>query len=152
MGLSTKGNPPQKIVPIASSKIELMRAAAEKQLSPEEYEEFLYLASQLRLHGLTPLINAQLGKLMAKIRWELEVEESPEWTAALIACDEAFLGNELKAMCFEEGLSFAHKKEMRRKLYKKDRTEVVEIMEPYLKGERVSRKAVEKYLELRGEE
>lgn len=127
---------PERVVPIAPAKIAQLRLVAEKQLSPEEYKEFLNLIYQLQTTGLTPLINAQLGRLMAKIQWEVEVEESPQWEAALIACDEAFLGKELKAMCYEYGLSpFGHKKELCRKLYKYKVPEVVEVMEPYLGGE-----------------
>jgi len=50
----TTSSSPQKIVPIAASKLELMRAAAEKQLSPEEYTEFLDLLRELEISGLTP--------------------------------------------------------------------------------------------------
>lgn len=130
---TSKGNPPVKIVPIAPSKLELMRVAAEKQLSPEEYTEFLDLLRQLAISGLTPWLNTQLGRLMATVRWELEIEESPEWIAALIACDEAFLGNELKLMCYDYGLSISHKKQMCRKLYQANHPQVIRIMEPYLK-------------------
>lgn len=95
---------PAKIVKLAPAKIGLLRAAAEEQLSPEDYKEFVSLLNDLKLYGLTPRINVQLGRLMAKIRWELEVEESPEWIEALQACDRAFLGRELKEMCYAYGL------------------------------------------------
>lgn len=72
---------------------------------------------------------------MAKIRWELAVEESPEWIEALQSCDRAFLGKELKLMCYDYGLSISHKKQMCRKLYNAKCSEVVEIMQPYLVGE-----------------
>lgn len=156
MALRSKALNPDKIVPVAPSKVELLRAAAEKQLSPEDYKEFLHLISQLQMYGLTPWLNTQLGRLMAKIQWELEVEESPEWTEALIACDETFLGSELRNMCFEHGLSpHGHKKELCRRLYNSRVPEVVTVMEPYLRGEKVSHRAAERYLELkkeRGEE
>lgn len=148
----TTSSSPQKIVPIAPSKLELMRVAAEKQLSPEEYTEFLDLLRQLAISGLTPWLNTQLGRLMAKIRWELEIEESPEWAEALQACDRAFLGNELKFMCYDYGVSpHGHKKELCRKLYNAKCPEVVRVMQPYLEGEKVGRMTVEKYLELQKE-
>ncbi len=139
---------PGRIVQIAPSKLELLRAAAEKQLSPEEYGEFLDLVSQLQSHGLTPYINAQLGKLIAKIQWELEVEESPEWAEALQACDRAFLGRELENMCYDYGIPpHGHKKELCRRLYDHKVPEVVKIMEPYLAGEKVKPARAERYLE-----
>ena len=131
----TASSSPQRIVPIAPSKIELMRAAAEKQLSPEEYQEFLQLISDLQIYGLTPLINTQLGRLIAKIRWELELEESPEWAEALQACDRAFLGKELQYMCYDYNVSpHGHKKELCRKLYNAKCPEVVRVMQPYFEG------------------
>jgi len=130
----TTSSSPQKIVPVAPAKVELLRVAAEKQLSPEDYAEFLHLISQLRIYGLTPWINTELGKLMAKIEWELEIEESAEWAEALQACDRAFLGRELKEMCYEHGVSpYGHKKELCRKLYNTKVPDVVEVMQPYLK-------------------
>jgi len=129
----TTSSSPQKIVPIAPSKLELMRAAAEKQLSPEEYTEFQDLLAQLEISGLTPWLNTQLGRLIAKISWELEIEESPEWAEALQACDRAFLGNELKFMCYDYNVSpHGHKKELCRKLYNAKCPEVVRVMQPYL--------------------
>jgi len=106
------GNPgPIRIVPIAPKKIAQLREIAKEQLSPEEYEEFMELTRQLAIHGLTQWINAQLGRLIAKLQWELEVEESPEWIQALIACDAAFLGRELRDMCYQYNLSDSgHKK------------------------------------------
>lgn len=131
---------PQKIVPIAASKIELMRVAAEKQLSTEEYTEFLDLLTQLEISGLTPWLNTQLGRLMAKIRWELEIEESPEWAEALQACDRAFLGSELKFMCYDYNVPpHGHKKELCRKLYNAKVPEVVRVVEPYF--EKINEKA-----------
>lgn len=128
---------PEKIVPIAPSKIQQIREAGRRQLSPEQYETLESLLGQLQVYGLTPYINVELGKLLGKIEWELEISESPEWAEALIACDEAFLGAELKEMCEEYGLSpHGHKKELCRKLYRAGVDEVVAIMEPYLKGVR----------------
>lgn len=137
-----------KIVQIAPSKLELLRAAAEKQLSPEEYGGFLDLISQLQSHGLTPYINAQLGKLTAKIQWEVEVEESPEWAEALQACDRAFLGRELTSMCYSHSISpHGHKKELCRRLYQAKHPQVTSIMEPYLAGEKVKPARAGRYLE-----
>lgn len=128
---------PQKIVPVAPGKIEQIRAAGRRQLSPEEYEALESLLVQLRVYGVTPYLNVELGKLLGKIEWELEISESPEWAEALIACDAAFLGAELKEMCDEIGIStYGHKKELCRRLYNVKHSAVVEIMEPYLHGER----------------
>jgi hypothetical protein len=69
---------------------------------------------------------------MSKIPFELKIEESPEWEAALIACDAAFLGEELKTMCYNYGISpHGHKKELCRRLYQHKVPEVVEVMEPF---------------------
>lgn len=129
-----KGNPGQiRVVPIAPGKIGQLNMAAKAQLSPEEYEDFVHLTAQLAIYGLTPWLNTQLGKYMAKLQWELEVEESPEWIQALIACDEKFLGRELKEMCYQHNLSDSgHKKILCRRLYEADVPEVVEVMQPYL--------------------
>jgi len=123
---------PAKIIKLAPGKIESLRVAAEKQLSPEEYEEFIGLLNDLALYGLTPWINAELGKLTAKIQWELEIEESLEWIEALQACDRAFLGRELKDMCYDYDIPISHKKQMCRKLYNAHCPAVVDIMQPYL--------------------
>jgi len=113
-------------------KLQQLNAAAQQQLSPEEYEEFTNLVSQLQVYGVTPYINTQLGRLMAKINVELQYE-SPEWSQALQACDRAFLGTELKEMCELNGISpFGHKKELCRRLYHAKVPEVVAVMEPYL--------------------
>ena len=125
-------NSPAKIVGISPGKIESLRIAAEKQLSPEEYTKFVSLLRDLAVYGVTPWINRELGVLMAKVQWEIEVEESPEWIEALQACDRAFLGSDLKVMCYDYGMSISHKKQMCRKLYNARCPEVVEIMQPYL--------------------
>jgi hypothetical protein len=93
-----------RIVPIAGSKAEQIREAGRKQLSPEDYQRLDRLLSELRIYGLTPYLNVEIGKLMSKISWELEISESPEWAEALIACDRAFLGDELREMCREVGV------------------------------------------------
>jgi len=120
---------------IGGTKIQQILEAGKRQLSPEEFEELEALLLDLEIYGLTPWINAQLGKLMAKITWELEVGESPEWAEALQACDYAFLGSELKAMCYEVGTSpVGHKKRLCARLYKRKVPEVLAVMEPYLKA------------------
>jgi len=119
---------------IAPSKIEQILEAGRKQLSPEEFEELESLLLDLEIYGLTPWINTQLGTLMAKLTWELEFEESPEWSEALQACDYAFLGRELKDLCYEAGTSpVGHKKRLCARLYKRKVPEVVAVMAPYLK-------------------
>lgn len=124
---------PEKVVPVAPGKIEQIREAGRRQLSPEEYEKLESLLGQLQLYGVTPYLNVELGKLLGKIEWELEISESPEWAEALIACDVAFLGTELKEMCDEVGISsYGHKKELCRRLYYAKQPAVVEIMEPFL--------------------
>ena len=127
-----------RIVPIAPSKIAQIREAGRQQLSAGDYEALESLLLQLQIYGMTPLINVELGKLISKIQWGLEISESPQWAEALIACDAAFLGAELKEMCDEMGISsYGHKKELCRRLYNRKQPAVVEIMEPYLRGERV---------------
>jgi len=125
-----------KKVTITPTKIQQIMAAGQEQLSPEEFEKLGALLADLSVYGLTPWINTELGKLMAKIEWALEVEPSPEWEKALIACDQAFLGRELKGMCLDNFLSpVGHKKQLCAKLYQAETPEVVTIMEPFLKGE-----------------
>lgn len=93
------------------------------------------LLEQVEVYGVTPYINVELGKLVGKIEWELEISESPEWAEALIACDAAFLGAELKEMCDEIGISsYGHKKQLCARLFRMKVPEVVAIMEPYLEG------------------
>jgi hypothetical protein len=119
---------------MAPAKVQQIKEAGQRQLSPEEFEELESLLLDLEIYGFTQWINAQLGKLMAKITWELEIGESPEWTEALQACDSAFLGSELKAMCYEVGASpVGHKKRLCARLYKRKVPEVVAAMDPYLK-------------------
>ena len=119
---------------VTPDKVQQIKEAGRRQLSPEEFEELESLLLDLEIYGFTPWINAQLGKLMAKITWELDIGESPEWTEALQACDYAFLGSELKAMCYEVGASpVGHKKRLCARLYKRKVPEVVAAMEPYLK-------------------
>lgn len=116
------------------SKIEAILKAGEEQLSPEEFEELEALIFDLQLFGLTPWINVRLGTLMSKIEWELEIEPSPEWEEALIACDKAFLGRELRDMAYDVGASpIGHKKQLCARLYRRKVPEVMAVMEPYLK-------------------
>jgi len=122
------------IVPFAKQKISQIREAGKKQLSPEEYEELERLLRAFQIHGITPYINVELGKIMAKFQWGLEISESPEWAEALIKCDETFLGYELREMFEELGMDppRRHKKELCRELYLMGCPKVVEVMEPYL--------------------
>ncbi|MDD5510475.1 MAG: hypothetical protein PHI12_06685 [Dehalococcoidales bacterium] len=121
------------IVTFAPAKIAQIREAGRKALSPNEFAQLNELLSQLAIYGLTPYINANLGRLMAKFGWELEISESPEWAEALIACDVAFLGSELKSLCRENGMSdYGHKKELCRRLYNAKVPEVVDIMGPII--------------------
>lgn len=121
-------------VTLTPTKIQQVLEAGRRQLSPEEFEELSDLLFDLEIYGLTPWINVQLGTLMSRIEWELELEPSPEWAEALQACDYAFLGNELKAMCYEVGASpVGHKKQLCARLYKRKVPEVLAVMEPHLK-------------------
>ncbi len=121
---------------VAPAKVQQIKEAGRNQLSPEEFEELESLLLDLEIYGFTPWINTQLGTLMSKIQWELEIGPSPEWEEALIACDRAFMGRELKNMCYGAGLSpDGHKKELCARLYQAEVPEVVAIMESYLKEE-----------------
>ena len=118
------------------AKVQQIKEAGRSQLSPEEFEILESLLLDLEIYGFTQWINVQLGTLMAKIQWELEIGPSPEWEEALIACDRAFLGRELKDMCINAGRSpDGHKKELCARLYQAEVPEVVAVMEPYLKDE-----------------
>jgi len=121
-------------IKIGDSKIQQILDAGQKQLTPDEFKELTDLIFDLQVYGLTPWINTQLGRLMAKLQWELELEPSPEWAEALQACDYAFLGNELKAMCYGVGASpVGHKKQLCARLFRRKVPEVLAVMEPYLK-------------------
>lgn len=134
--------PSQFSFKVAPAKIQQIMEAGRRQLIPEEYEELEALLTDLEIYGFTPWINAQLGKLMSKLTWELEIAPSPEWEEALIACDRAFLGKELRDMCEDAGVSpIGHKKQLCAKLYQREVPEVVEIMEPYLKEKTTERQA-----------
>jgi len=107
--------------------------AGKEQLSEEEYSRLKSLLIDLQLYGLSAYLNSEIGKIMSGIQWELAISESPEWEEALIACDAAFLGRELKDMCLYAGLSpQGHKKELCARLYEADIPEVMAIMEPFL--------------------
>lgn len=119
--------------PIDPRKIQALLKAGEQQLGPEDFNQLKLLLSDLEVYGLTPWINSELGKLMAKIEWAPEAEQSPEWQPALQACDYAFSGEELKQMCSAAGVGTSgHKKELCGKLYRAGVPEVVEIMAPHL--------------------
>lgn len=118
------------------AKVQQIKEAGRSQLSPEEFEILESLLLDLEIYGFTQWINVQLGTLMAKIQWELEIGPSPEWEEALIACDRAFLGRELKDMCINAGRSpDGHKKELCARLYQAEVPEVVAVMKSYLKEE-----------------
>ena len=122
------------VTQITPTKIQQILEAGRRQLSPEEFEKLQSLLFDLEIYGLTPWINTQMGRLMAKIQWALEIEPSPEWAEALQACDYAFLGRELKDMCDGIGASpIGHKKQLCARLYKRKVPEVVAVMEPHLK-------------------
>ncbi len=121
------------IVQFALGKITQIREAGKKALPPTEFMRLDALLGELAHYGLTPYINRELGSLMSKFGWELEISESPEWAEALVACDVAFLGADLKEMCRENGLSdYGHKKELCRRLYNAGVEDVVDIMKPII--------------------
>jgi len=118
---------------IAPDKLQQLLTAGREQLSEEDYARLKSLIVDFQIYGLSAYINTELGKIMSGIQWELEIGESPEWEEALIACDAAFLGRELKDMCLDAGLSpQGHKKELCARLYEADVPEVVAIMAPFL--------------------
>ena len=118
---------------IAPDKMQQLLSAGKEQLNEEDYARLRLLLVDLQLYGLSAYLNAEIGKIMSGISWELAISESPEWEEALIACDAAFLGRELKDMCNDAGLSpQGHKKELCARLYEADVPEVLEIMEPFL--------------------
>lgn len=123
-------------ITITPAKSQQILEAGRKQLSPEEFERLESLLLDLEIYGFSQWINTQLGTLMSKIEWELEIEPSLEWGEALKACDFAFLGEELKDMCRNAGLSpVGHKKLLCARLYRHRIPEVVTVMEPYLTEE-----------------
>uniref|UniRef100_A0A6M3MDK2 SAP domain-containing protein n=1 Tax=viral metagenome TaxID=1070528 RepID=A0A6M3MDK2_9ZZZZ len=123
---------------IAPEKMQQLLVAGKEQLSEEEYSRLKSLLIDLQLYGLSAYLNSEIGKIMSGISWELAISESPEWEEALIACDAAFLGRELKDMCLYAGLSpQGHKKELCARLYEAEVPEVVEIMKPFLEEEEV---------------
>jgi len=118
---------------IAPEKMQQLLSAGREQLNEEDYARLKALLIDLQLYGLSAYLNAEIGKIMSGISWELAISASPEWEEALIACDAAFLGRELKDMCLDAGLSpQGHKKELCARLYEADVPEVLEIMEPFL--------------------
>ena len=120
-------------IKIGSSKVHQILEAGRKQLSPEEFEELGSLLLDLEIYGFTQWINTRLGMLISKISWELELEPSLEWAEALQACDYAFLGKQLRNMCYEVGASpVGHKKRLCARLFKRKVPEVLAVMEPYL--------------------
>lgn len=125
-----------RIVRVAAQKTAQILEAGKRSLSEEEFARLQELLGQLAVYGVTPYINVELGKLLAKFNWELEVTESPEWEEALIECDKTWLLSELKQMCDEEGITSGrrHKKLLCGALYRARRSEVVDVMKPFMKG------------------
>jgi len=118
---------------LAADKLQQILAAGQEQLSDDEFSELLQLVEDFYRYGLTNWINCRLGELISQLDWELEVEESPEWSEALQACDGAFLLYELKNFCREMGLGTGgHKKILCRRLYMADYDPVVDIMQPII--------------------
>jgi hypothetical protein len=142
-------------ITLSPTKVQQILEAGRRQLSAEEFEELTALLFDLEIYGFTPWINVRLGTLMSKIQWELELEPSPEWEEALIACDKAFLGRELRDMADEAGVStFGHKKQLCARLYRAKVPDVVVIMEPYLKElspEQIAEEEVEQYAKVERE-
>jgi len=121
-------------IKFGSAKIQAILEAGEKQLSADDFKELTELLFDLEAYGLTPWINRKLAELVVKIQWELPEELPEEWSEALQACDYAFLGTELKHMCYEVGVSpVGHKKLLCARLYKRKVPEVLAVMEPHLK-------------------
>jgi len=117
----------------AAGKLQQILTAGQEQLTPEEFSDLLQLIEDFYTYGLTNWINCQLGEIISKLDWELDISESAEWHEALCACDEAFLLKELKALCYEFGLGAGgHKKLLCRKLYMADYEPVVAIMQPII--------------------
>lgn len=134
-----------RIVPRASAKIEQIREAAQRQLSPEDFELFENLVAQLQIYGMNAYLNSELGKLVAKVNWELEVSEAVDPDEARQACDFAFLGSELKRMCWEAGLSpHGDKKTMCERLYHIGYEPVVAVMKPIRERQKLEAQAEER--------
>jgi hypothetical protein len=138
-------------VKLSRKKVEAILAAGREQLSPDEYLQLADLLFELQVYGLTPYINCELGKLMAKVRWQMEPEPSEEFSVALMACDKAFLLKELQQMCRENFLSPAgDKKELCAKLYAAEVAEVIAVMEPYYKKSAEAVYIVPRWPEVKG--
>lgn len=123
------------IVPFAPKKIEQIREAGRKALSPAEFSMLEALLDQLSFRGMTPYINTELGRLMAKFGWTLEVTEAEESDQALVACDGAFLLEDLKRLCRANNLSpSGDKKTLCGRLFKAQVEDVVEVMLPVIEA------------------
>lgn len=104
-----------------------------KRLSSEDFEELTNLLLDVRVFGMTPWANVRITELI--LRMEAEPEVAPEWSQALVAGDRKFLGDELRAMAREAGISpLGGKKELCARLYGKGVVAVRAVMEPYLKS------------------
>lgn len=79
---------------------------------------------------LTPEVSRELARIAEEAEWPLPEPLPPEYTLPLIACDLAFLGNELKDLCDEYGLSKrGHKKILCAKLISAGVEEVLDAVE-----------------------
>ncbi len=126
------------VVPFAKQKIAQILEAGKAQLSEPEYRRLVELVTELQVHGITAYTNAELGKILSHLNWQLEISESPEWEEALIECDKAFLGEELKGFYRDMGYTPPRigKKLMCQELYRMNVEPVVKVMEPFIKGEK----------------
>ena len=124
-----------KVVPFAKGKMAQILEAGKAQLPPEDYQQLVNLVFEFQSFGISPRLNVELGKLISRINWGLEISESPEWAEALIECDRTFLGSELREMYIEMvgDAPRRHKKEMCRQLYMMGHPEVTAVMEPFIK-------------------
>ncbi len=79
---------------------------------------------------LTPEVSRELARVAEEAEWPLPAPLPPEYALPLVACDLAFLGNELKDLCEEYGLSKSgHKKILCSRLLGANIAEVVEATE-----------------------
>jgi hypothetical protein len=79
---------------------------------------------------LTPEVARELARIAEEAEWPPPEPLPPEYDLPLVACDLAFLGDELKELCELYGLSKSgHKKILCAKLISIGATEVLEAIE-----------------------
>jgi hypothetical protein len=79
---------------------------------------------------LTPEVARELARIAEEAEWPPPEPLPPEYDLPLVACDLAFLGDELKDLCEEYGLSKSgHKKILCAKLLSAGVEEVIEATE-----------------------